>query len=1100
MAISIILVSSDSLEESVGTSTRRVILFGTIPASIPDTTLFMIPPSTHTDLSEDPSSDHIPPLPATLPFHSSTDDSLDSDIPDTPPSPTHGTPFTKTTISTERSPAASGALRRRVMVLALGKPILHGRPYRYHLNGPVHMMTMRKKVDRYLLIDSSSASPSRKRSRSPAASVPLSLPIPEALSYARADHLPSPNRIRSSEIATDLEVSLEDRFEPYVPRWTDLDMDVDVVRSDGIKIDLEIQAEIDECIVYANAFRDRGIDARVVVEVVDRDEVETGARGPVEVRVDRVTHPMTADDIPELAQEDGDLEVTYETLGDFIQNFHDHTVEIHVHRVQAIEGIQRDQGHRIVRELRQIWRFRFYDRMRRLGLRLVPGGVWVTVLRLFLETIPNTRFGASRKREEFNKQIDRRLAGALGARDAARNLEPLLENRGNGNGVVGLTRWFEKMETVFHIRNCPEKYQVKYATCTLLNSALTWWDSHKRTTGIEAACAMSWAELMKLMIEVYCLRNEVQKIETELWNLAMKGNDMTTYTRRFQELVLLYTRMVPNEEDKVERFVGGQNMARAYMAGNNEKKGYVVSLPYCNKCKMHHAGPYTRAPTGTQPIVCYECGRPGHFRKDYPKLRNQNRRNQTRNKNGNKTGNQTGGNKATARAYAIRGGGANPDSKAEDKSEEKRLEDVPIVQEFLEVFPKDFLRLPPARQVEFQIDLVPGDAPVARAPYRLAPAEMQELSTQLQELSDKGFIRPRSRVYFKIDLRSGYHQLRVREEDIPKTAFRTRYGHYEFQIMLFGLTNAPTILSAQSEARKKENFINEDLHGVINKLEPRADETLCLNNRSWISRFSDLRALIMHESHKSKYSIHPGSDKMYQDLKKLYWWPNMKAKIAAYVSKCLTCAKVKTTTRQDTIWVIIDRLTKSAYFLPVKENDMLEKLMRQYLKEVVSRCSIGYEHGIPSTDRCQSERTIQTLEDMLRACVLDFGKGWDRHLPLVELLYNNSYHTSIKTAPFEALYRRKCRSPICWAKVGDSQLTSPEIIHETTKKILQIKSRIQAAQQLSKVHSTFYVSNLKKFLADEPLAISLDEIQVDDKLHFIEEPVEIMDCEVKRLK
>ncbi|GKA10162.1 putative reverse transcriptase domain-containing protein [Tanacetum coccineum] len=162
----------------------------------------------------------------------------------------------------------------------------------------------------------------------------------------------------------------------------------------------------------------------------------------------------------------------------------------------------------------------------------------------------------------------------------------------------------------------------------------------------------------------------------------------------------------------------------------------------------------------------------------------------------------------------------------------------------------------------------------------------------------------------------------------------------------------------------------------------------------------------------------------------------------------------KTVTGQDMIWVIVDRLTKSAHFLPMREDDTLGKLTRQYLKEKSLNKALGIRLDMstayhPETDG-QSERTIQTLEDMLRAYVLDFGKGWDRHLPLVEFSYNNSYHTSIKAAPFEALYGRKCRSPICWAEVGDSQLTGPEIIHETTEKIVQIKSRIQAARDCQK--------------------------------------------------
>ncbi|GKB17382.1 reverse transcriptase domain-containing protein [Tanacetum coccineum] len=742
----------------------------------------------------------------------------------------------------------------------------------------------------------------------------------------------------------------------------------------------------------------------------------------------------------------------------------------------------------------------------------------------------------------------------------------------------------------------------------------------------------------------------------------------------------------------------------------------------------------------------------------------------------------------------------------EKKSDEKRLEDIPVVKEFPDVFPEDLPGLPPVRQVEFQIDLIPRAAPVARTPYRLAPSEMQELSNQLQELTDRGFIRPStspwgapvlfvkkkdgffrmcidyrelnkltikncyplpriddlfdqlqgSSVYSKINLRLVYHQLRVREEDIPKTAFRTRYGHYEFQVMPFGLTNAPAvfmdlmnrvckpyldkfvivfiddiliysrnkeehanhlriilellrkeklyakfskcdfwihivqflghlidsqglhvdpakieavknwtspttptevrqflglagyyrrfiegfskiakpltkltqknksyiwgeeqesafqllkqklceapilalpegndnfvvycdaslqglgavlmqrekviayasrqlkpheenytthdlelgdtiftaqnvlyydceihyhpekpnliadalsrkriikygqvkplcvtslvmtihsrlpfqILEAQNEALKEENVQAENLQGMEKTFEIRADGTRYIKNRSWLPLFGNLRNLIMHESHKSKYSIHPGSDKMYQDLKKLYWWPNMKAIIAEYVGKCLTCARVKaeyqrpsgllitmdfvtklprSSNGHDTIWVIVHRLTKSAHFIPTRETESMDTLTWLYIKEIISRhgvpisiisdrdshftsrfwqslqndlgtqldMSIAYH---PETDG-QSERTIQTLKDMLRAYAIDFGKGWERNLPLMEFSYNNSYHASIKAAPFEALYGRKCRSHVCWAEVGDTQLTRPEIIHETTKKIVKI--------------------------------------------------------------
>ncbi|GKB92900.1 putative reverse transcriptase domain-containing protein [Tanacetum coccineum] len=176
---------------------------------------------------------------------------------------------------------------------------------------------------------------------------------------------------------------------------------------------------------------------------------------------------------------------------------------------------------------------------------------------------------------------------------------------------------------------------------------------------------------------------------------------------------------------------------------------------------------------------------------------------------------------------------------------------------------------------------------------------------------------------------------------------------------------------------------------------------------------------------------------------------------------------------------------------------------RSFQKALDTRLDMSTTYH-PQTDG-QSERTIQTLEDMLRACVIDFGNGWDRHLPLIEFSYNNSYHTSIKAAPFEALYGRKCRSPVCWAEVKSyADVRRKPLEFQVGDKVLAkvgtIAYILELPQQLSRVHSTFHVSNLKKCLSDKPLAIPLDEIHIDDKLHFVEELVEIMDREVKRLK
>ncbi|GJU85905.1 putative reverse transcriptase domain-containing protein [Tanacetum coccineum] len=313
--------------------------------------------------------------------------------------------------------------------------------------------------------------------------------------------------------------------------------------------------------------------------------------------------------------------------------------------------------------------------------------------------------------------------------------------------------------------------------------------------------------------------------------------------------------------------------------------------------------------------------------------------------------------------------------------------------------------------------------------------------------------------------------------------------------------------------------------------EVRPDGTRCIKNRSWLPLFGNLRDLIMHESHKSKYSIHPGSDKMYQDLKKLYWWPNMKTIIIEYVGKCLTCSRVKAECQNPSglliqpeipTWkwerIMMDFVTK----LP-KTSSRLDTIWVINALGTQKDMSTAYH---PETDG-QSERTIQTLKDMIRACVIDFGKGWERHLPLVEFSYNNNYHASIKASPFEALYAARDRQR-SYANVRRKPLefqvrdyvmlkVSPRkgVIRfrkrgklnpwyigpfKILKRVGPVAYTLELPEELSNVHSTFHVSNLKKCLSDESLVIPMKELRLDDKLNFVEEPVEIMDPEVKQLR
>ncbi|GJV08576.1 putative reverse transcriptase domain-containing protein [Tanacetum coccineum] len=922
-------------------------------------------------------------------------------------------------------------------------------------------------------------------------------------------------------------------------------------------------------------------------------------------------------------------------------------------------------------------------------------------------------------------------------------------------GVVGLTRWIEKMESVFNINGCAIENQ---------------------------------EVLKKKMTDKYCPKGEIKKLEIELWNLKVKGNDVPAYT------------------ELGERLDGSESHLRGRKRQSGQQKEELMIHPETTMVTTQHTFKRQNVTKGTLLATAgvlaiqillitqreigasskgnglFDVELQGHFKRDCPKLKNK----RWRKRECTRLGVCSWECREKRECIGKPGLQCRHDYLIDiaqtplENSYDVELADEKIVgsQEYME---KDLFGTiyPPRKEETCQkentwgvsncsrdlsevvsedlagssfrfnsgipdSDLNSGAAPVARAPYQLVPSEMKELSEQLQELSDKGFIRPSSSpwaapvlfvkkkngsfrmcidyrelnkltvknryplpriddlfdqlqgssIYSKINLRSGYHQLRVREQDIPKTAFRTRYGHYEFQVMPFGLTNAPAVfmdlmkrvckpyldkfvivfiddiliyskakkehdehlkpilkllkkeklkdkfvwvkrrnafqlikqklcsalilalpegsedfvvysdashkglgvvsmqrekviayasrqlkvheknhttydlelgsvvfalkiwryylygtkctvftdhkslqlfdhkvlhecyarwlellsdydcdihyhpgkanvvadaLSPQIEALKPENLENEDVGGMIRKdipkekLEPRADGTLCLNGRSWLPCYGDLRSVIIHESHKTKYSIHPGSEKMYQDMKKLYWWPNMKADIFTYVSKCLTCARVKAEHQRPSGLLVQPAIPEWKW-----DNitmDFITKLPKSSQVFGLIWVMIVARHGIPVSIICDRDERFTS----------NFWRSFQKAL-------------GTDAAPYEALYGQKCRSPVCWAEVGEAQLTGSELIQETKEKIVLIKQRIQAAHDRKKSYADLKRKPMEFEVGDrvmlkvspwkgvvrfakswENVAYRLElprrEFTVDEI-----KAVEIMDTEIKRLK
>ncbi|KAI3822213.1 hypothetical protein L1987_09799 [Smallanthus sonchifolius] len=479
-----------------------------------------------------------------------------------------------------------------------------------------------------------------------------------------------------------------------------------------------------------------------------------------------------------------------------------------------------------------------------------------------------------------------------------------------------------------------------------------------------------------------------------------------------------------------------------------------------------------------------------------------------------------------AESYMRRGCEAYLAYAIDDRMKPKELKDVPVVCNFTEVFPEDLPGVPPDREIEFQIDLLPGAEPVAKAPYRLAPSEMKELMSQLEELTEKEFIRPSispwgapvlfvkkkegsmrmcidygASLFSKIYLRSGYYQLKVRDEDVPKTAFRTHYGHYEFLVMSFGLTNAPaTFMDLMNRVcqpmldRSVIVFIDDiliysknegDHHCHLREvLEVLKQEMLYVKFSKYAFWIREVQFL-GHVINPNGIMVDPAKivtvkewnipktpteirsflglagyyRRFIKDFSRLASPLTKLSRKANVVPDTLsmkeesTPIQIKASKGNDTIWVIGDHLLKSAHFLRIREASSSEKLAEIFIKEIVSR------HGIPLTivsDRDirftsrfwkkfnesmgtrlnisttyhpqtvgQSERTIQTLEDMLRACM----------------------------PPFEMLYGRRCRTPICWGEIGPKDFTSLEVLKATSEKFDQIKARMKAGKDSHKSYA-----------------------------------------------
>ncbi|GJS04391.1 putative reverse transcriptase domain-containing protein [Tanacetum coccineum] len=879
------------------------------------------------------------------------------------------------------------------------------------------------------------------------------------------------------------------------------------------------------------------------------------------------------------------------------------------------------------------------------------------------------------------------------------------EYDGKGGAVV-YTRWIEKMESVQDMSGCGDNQKVKYIASSFVGKALTWLNSHIHTLGQEVVVGMSWDNFKSLTREEFCPSNEMQKLETELWNHAMVGAGHVAYTDRFHELDRLVPHSVTPENRRIKRYVYGLAPQIQGMVATTEPKTIQKTVQIARTLTDEAL---RNASIKKNPEKTGNGGEPSKDRN----VRDDNKRTRTGNAFATTTnpvwrenmGMGSGlweprepGNKKGIHVWS-RGGSQDPnivtstftlndhyattlfdfgadyslvsttfipllriepsdlgfsyeieiasghlveidkvikcckleieghvldinlipfgsgsfdviigmdwlsDHKAriichekvvripllDDKvlrvlgekpekrvrqlmsvkAKEKKQEEIVVVRDFPEVFLDDLSGLLPVQEIECQIELAPGAMPVAKSPYhsggtriafRIGIRTAQEGETILVRLKLLRIRRPLELLLNKTfdwgdEQEYAFQTLKDKLCNAPVLALPDGPEDFVAYCDVSGLGLGCVLMQKVADALSRKERVKPKRVRAMNMTLQSSIKDRILAAQKEASNESKGLTLIMDEAHKSKNFVHPGADKMYYDLRDSYWWPGIKKDIVVYVSKCLTCLKVKaehqrpsslrqqpeipkwkwerismdfvtklprTSSGHDTIWVIMDRLTKSAHFLPMREDYKMDRLARLYLNDIVARHDVPisiisdrdshftsrFWHSMqealgtwldmstayyPQTDG-QSERTIQTLEDMLRACVLNFGGSWDVHLPLVKFSYNNSYHSSdrlkaardrqkshadkrmkplefnvgdyvsLKVSPWKVVVRFRKKGKLAPKFVGP---------FEIIEKVGPVAYQLDLPEELNGVHDMFHVSNLKKCLADPTLGVCM---------------------------